>query len=192
MSEDVLAANAWPTNGHLIADVARLHYLDGTVLDATYGDGTFWREWKPTHLTTNDRYKSADHAWDYLDLPCRDAAFDCVVFDPPYKLNGTPVNDAQDKHFGTDRKRKVPEVMDELVRGAQECWRVAREHLLVKCQAQVALHRMWWQDEVVAQTIGLEHKVDEFHFLYTPRPQPGGRPQRHARRNYSTLLVFAR
>ena len=98
-------------NADLIAYVARLGYLDGTVLDATYGLGTFWKDFKPDTLITNDLYKPADHAWDFLDLPCRDGEFDSVVYDPDYKLNGTPALPEMDDRYGVgeDMKAQVRE-----------------------------------------------------------------------------------
>jgi hypothetical protein len=51
----VAAAKRWPTNAHLIADVARLGYLDGRVIDVTYGEhGGFWKVWRPEHLVAHD------------------------------------------------------------------------------------------------------------------------------------------
>ena len=41
----VFTATRWATNAEMIEDVARLGYLDGSVLDVTYGLGTFWKNW---------------------------------------------------------------------------------------------------------------------------------------------------
>jgi hypothetical protein len=52
---------------------------------------------------------------------------------------------------------------------------------------------VWWQTDMVtrrAEDAGLT-KVDALLFM-SHRPQPEGRSQQHARRNYSTLLVFSR
>lgn len=104
MSGDVLAAQRWQTNAHLLADAARLGYLDGRVLDATYGPhGGFWKVWRPDDLTTSDRYAAAHVAADFRVLPFRDQAFDAVVFDPPYKLSGTPALGQFDERYGIDR-----------------------------------------------------------------------------------------
>lgn len=86
----VLAIAKWPTNGHLIADCARLGYLrhDDLVLDPTYGYGTFWKVWRPTNLIACDLDVTKSPIGDPVDftaLPFAHLGFDAVVFDPPYK-----------------------------------------------------------------------------------------------------------
>jgi hypothetical protein len=194
----VVAANRWPTNGHLIADVAELGYLDGTVLDATHGRGTFWTIWQPERLITNDFNPtlSADHHQDYRAFDFLDGSFDATVYDPPYKLNGTPTNDAMDDRYGTGGEKYVPTRvrMENILDGARECYRVTRGFLLVKCEDQVVSGDVCWQTDLITRAVEDTggRKVEEFYFLNTPRPQPSGRSQRHASRNLSTLLVFAR
>jgi len=53
---DVLGADYFASNGALIASVACLGYLRSTdrTLDATYGKGNWWTEWKPDDLTAPD------------------------------------------------------------------------------------------------------------------------------------------
>ena len=78
----------WKNNADMIARGVRpLGYLDGTVLDATYGLGNFWTDWRPEHLTAVDLHpdKGAVTA-DFRHLPFPDGGFDSVVFDPGYKL----------------------------------------------------------------------------------------------------------
>lgn len=188
----VLAAQAWPTNAHMIADVAKLGYLDGTVLDATFGEGNFWTEFYPDHLDTNDLYKPAMWRQDYKDLPFADNRFDSVVFDPPYKLSGTPALGQFDLRYGTERPMTLQQRMDDILGGTIECYRVCSKYLLVKCQDQVCSGKVQWQTHWVSSTIGYSQLVDRFDFICSPRPQPPGRRQVHAARNYSTLLVFAK
>lgn len=162
-------------NADLIAHVARLGYLDGHVLDATYGEGTFWRDFKPDFLVTNDLYKPADNAWDFLDLPCRDGAFDSVVYDPDYKLNGTPALEEMDARYGVgedmvNRQKRL----DKMTVGAIECYRVARKFLLVKCMDMVEGGKVRWQTDLVTRAIedvGGE-KVARFILHYVPMQQP--------------------
>lgn len=191
---DVLAIGDWKTNSDMIADVARLGYLDGRVLDATYGlHGGFWKAWAPDELVANDLHHPADHHYSYREFPIRwESTFDSVVFDPPYKLNGTPALGDQDERFGTTRRTTREEVLEDLRLGAIECYRVAKRFLLVKCQDQVEGGKVRWQTDLVTEAVsgvGGE-KIDRFDFKYEIRPQPGDRTQRTARRNYSTLLVF--
>lgn len=197
-----MAYREWRDNSDLIADVARLGYLDGSVFDVTYGYGTFWKEWQPESLlrTDLDPVKSLDRpeGVDFTRLPVEDESFDAVVFDPPYKLNGRP-DDSIDERYGVHEMTRWQDRMALMRAGLVECCRVARTHVLVKCQDQVCSGRVRWQtDEMteVAKACGFG-KVDRFDFpTYRPQPEKNRdgsrRRQVHARRNTSSLLVFRR
>lgn len=192
---EVLAVGSWPTNAELIADVAQLGYLDGRVLDATYGEGKFWTAHRPEGLTTNDRYKDADLHFDYCAAPFADRTFDSVVFDPPYRLSGRRDRGNFDFRFGLMEYRSNDEILDDIVAGARECYRVTARYLLVKCQDQVNGGRVRWQTDMVTDCVtGMgARKVDRFDFVMPSlRPQPAHRRQLTARRNHSTLLIFRR
>lgn len=202
MSE-VRAVGEWNTNADLIADAARLGYLCDQVLDATYGEGTFWKAWRPIMLTASDLHKDPawtgddlyeSYQWDYRALPCENREYESVVFDPPYKLSGTPALGAFDERYGIEKRTTRDEVLDDIVAGARECYRVCSKYLLVKCQDQVEGGKVRWQTDIVTRAIEDlgGRKADAFHFVSNGRPQPGGRRQLTARRNYSTLLVFER
>src|SRR4051812_43435752 len=82
----ILAAHKWPTNGDLIADVAKLHLrTDMVALDPTYGRGLWWTAWRPDSLSTHD---IAADGVDFRKLPEDDASFDLMAFDPPYVCMG--------------------------------------------------------------------------------------------------------
>lgn len=170
---EVLSIGTWRTNAEMIADVAKLPgYLapeagkpEWSILDATYGKhGGFWKDWKPEDLTTSDLYHPADLAWDYRAMPCDDCSFDVVVFDPPYKLNGTPAMGEMDERFGTTRRTTRDEVMADIRAGAVECYRVARRRLFVKCMDQVESGQMRWQTDMVTEAIAElgGRKMDRF------------------------------
>lgn len=194
---EVLAVDRWATNAHLIADVAALGYLqrDWRTLDPTYGRGTWWNIWRPDDLVGYDLDPAKSPAGvgvDFRHLPHQDGAFAAVVFDPPYKLNGTPT-DSVDAAYGVHEVASRAERLQLIIDGVTECARVlaAGGTLLVKCQDQVNGGKVRWQTDMVtehARTLGLE-KVDVFHML-GGRQQPAGRRQVHARRNHSSLLVF--
>ena len=151
----ILAAHKWATNGDLIADVAGLGFIHGSVLDATYGEGVFWSKTRPEGLITNDLYKPADHQFDFTSFPPSwGDRYDCVVFDPPYKLNGTPT-EAVDGRYGVDKVATLQERLDLIVKGAIECMRLVRTggYLLVKCQDQVASGRMHFQSDLITQAL---------------------------------------
>jgi hypothetical protein len=185
----ILRAHTWPTNAHLMADVAALGYVTGTVFDATYGLGNFWTEYRPDLLVTNDLYTPADFALDFTKTGFLDGMFSTVVFDPPYKLNGTPSE--ADVPYGVHFPTRWQDRMDLIARGTEECARITNTFLLVKCMDQVCSGAMRWQTDLVTEAANIT-KVDRFDFLSSPRPQPGTRRQVHAASNYSTLLVFAR
>lgn len=191
----VFAAYKWKTNGHLIADVVQLGYLDGSVIDVTYGNGSFWSQYRPDILITSDlRSPLAEFHWDFTDLPQETASFDVVVFDPPYKLNGTPDPEV-DRRYGVDERTSWEDRHALIFAGLKEVCRVSRRYVLLKCQDQVCSGKIRWQTKIFAEfaeELGFE-QVDRFDLLGHHRPQPmEGRTQRHAHGRPSTLLVFER
>ncbi len=195
---EILRAHRWGTNAKMIAEaVVPLGYIAGRVLDATYGQaGGFWKEYRPEGMVTNDlNAPQAQMNDDFRAMRFVDGFFDTVVFDPPYKLNGTPAMGDMDSRFGTadehgklNRDGKLAMIRD----GAIECYRVTSRWLLVKVMDQVEGGQMRWQTHMVHEALVPlgARLVDRFDFLTTPRPQPGNRRQATARSNYSTLLVF--
>jgi hypothetical protein len=195
----VLAAGAWRNNAELILDVRELGYLsdDQAILDPTWGLGRFWTLWHPSGLVASDldpEKSPTGEPVDFTNLPHADETFDAVVLDPPYKLNGTGGSHPSDAGYGVATSGVSWQARHALIRlGMSESTRVLKPAgvLLLKCQDQVCSGAVRWQtDEFTAhaEAIGIR-KVDRFD-LATYRPQPAGRRQVHARRNYSTLLVF--
>lgn len=198
-AEEVQSIGDWSTNAELIADVAVLGWLadDLTVLDATYGLGAFWTKYRPPLLTgvdINPERSPWGCAVDFRDLPFDDRSFDVAVLDPPYKLNGTPSLEGFDASYGVDARSSWQDRMRLIADGARECARVARKHLLVKCQDQVVSGKMRWQTDVVTEVAYRAgfRKADRFDFRSAGIPQPAGRRQQHARHSVSQLLVFTR
>lgn len=196
MSE-ITRAHKWGTNAKMIAEaVVPLGYIEGRVIDTTYGQfGGFWKQYQPDDFTTNDlNAPGCDYKEDFRSLPFSDRAFTTVVYDPPYKLNGTPADDDMDNRFGTGEKLNIAGRLAMIEDGAVECWRITDRWLLVKCMDQVVSGAMCWQTHRLAALLAPlgAHLKDQFVFLTNPRKQPGDRPQQHARSNYSTLLVFTR
>lgn len=192
----VRAAHNWPSNAEMIAEVARLGYLNGHVMDCTYGRGVFWKVFKPEKLTAHDLKLDGV---DFRDLPHPDGAFDTSVIDGPYKLNGTGSN--PDIRYGVDLYASWQGRHALICLGMTECARVTipRGYVLVKCQAQVCGGAIRWQDRIFAdhgESIGLT-LVDRFDLLGKGRKQPertrkDGKPsvQLHAYGRPSTLLVM--
>lgn len=195
--EPVLAATAWNSNAEMIADCAWLGYLrkEWRTLDPTFGRGTFWKAWRPDDLVASDLnpdLSPSGESVDFTNLPHGNESFCAVVFDPPYKLNGTPTADV-DERYGVHVVRSRDDRHKLMLNGLAQCARVLAPggFLLVKCQDQVNGGKVRWQSDMLtvrAAALGLE-KVDALQFL-AYRAQPDGTSQEHARRNYSTLLVF--
>lgn len=195
----VLAITDWATNAALIADCHRLGYLrdEWVTLDPTYGYGTFWKDWRPDWLvaTDLDLAKSTSLASvDFTDLPFDDRSFDAVVFDPPYKLNGTPTDSVDERYGVHEGGNDWRDRMNLIRAGITECVRVLGDgYLLLKCQDQVCSGKVRWQtheftNHAESCGVGLVDRLDMLSY----RPQPNGRRQVHARRNASTMLVFKR
>ena len=184
------------TNATLMRECAVLGYLPGVVLDMTYNVGAFWREYQPSMLIAMDIDASYGvMVADAMRLPFANDSVDTVVFDPPYKLNGTSTGigaSALDHRYGVHGSYVPAAVRHELLlNGTSEACRVARQYVLVKCADQISSGRYNPQTYMVWQR-AIEHGctlIDSLHVL-GGREQPAGTRQLHARRNYSTLMVF--
>lgn len=159
----VMAIRTSGTNADLIADAAELGYLDWNwdILDATWGKGNFWTKWSPrlTHfLTKNDLYvPEAEFNYDFRAFPPEwEERFRAVVFDPPYKLQGTSSNAgpaSSNASYGMDREYQPTESVYALYcDGVTECARVLKPggFLLVKCMDQVVSGRVEWMSIAAA------------------------------------------
>jgi tRNA G10 N-methylase Trm11 len=194
VGEVVYAATRWLSNAYMIEDVARLGYLSGRVLDPTCGRGVWWQRWMPEELVTSDLKDGVD----FRNLPHPDASFDAVAFDPPYvSIGGRTTTGIPAMHhaYGLTEAPRSPQALQAMINeGMGECARVLRcgGYLLVKCCDYVSSGKLWLGTHHTlthALSLGLEC-VDRFEYVGTPRPQPSGRRQVHARRNLSTLLVL--
>lgn len=191
----VLAATSWKSNAELIADVAQLGYLHGATLDPTYGRGTWWKVFRPEHLTTHDLRLDCV---DFRQLPEADGTFNSIAFDPPYMAPGgrksSTIPDFNDR-FGLHTTPARPEQLQEVINdGLKELVRVLapKGFLLVKCQDYINGGAYWngtFKTQRAAFDLGLR-QVDRFEHVRRPGPQPPRPRQVHARRNLSTLLVF--
>lgn len=196
---EVMAIGTRSNNAQLIADCHALGYLPEPVIDLTYGKGRFWTEHRPDDLYTNDLDTSTDaqvHE-DFTRTSWMDGQFAATVFDPPYKLNGTskPRGPAtSDADYGVAGDYMPMVERHNLMRaGLIEAIRITKPggFILAKCQDQVSSGRVRWQTRML-EKVAAKHGcvlVDELH-VRGYRQQPPGRSQKHARRDYSTLLVF--
>lgn len=222
----VYMARGRKNNAELICDCATLGYLrsEWRTLDPTWGtdegQGRFWKLWRPDVLVASDLYATDPeiNRWDFTNLPCENGEFDAVVFDPPYKLNGTGGSHPSDDGYGVGGAYRTWQAKHQLINdGIAECLRVTAKKgmLLVKCQDQVCSGQKRWQTRefaATAEALGCR-LVDMLHVPGT-RKQPSStpclvctvhpiddcdrcagtgrvpRPQKHAQSDYSTLLVL--
>lgn len=201
----VLAAHPWSDNSQLIAAAAQLGHLkpEWRTFDATYGKGVFWKLWRPDVLITNDSdWKiEADYHFDFRSIAFPDAAFDAVMFDPPYVCVGgrttTGIPEMHDR-YGLTTAPKSPEGLLAMNKdGLTELVRITkpRGHVLIKYQDQISSGKYFAGTHFMAQhalDLGCTW-VDRLERTQpTSRTQPPHARQLHARRNLSTLLVFAK
>lgn len=194
----VMAISTAKNNAELIVECRALGYLrdDWSTLDPTYGLGRFWTLWRPPALTAHDLdpEKAPHGQQDFTDLPYSRGTFDAVVFDPPYKLNGTGGSHWSDESYGVAGPYEPWQDRMALCRaGITEASRVLRSDgmLLVKCQDQVCSGKVRWQTiDFTNHAVTLGFRLVDMLHLQSYRAQPEGRRQVHARRNYSTLLVL--
>lgn len=196
--EELSADPTWPTNAELIESVGLLGQIPSPVLDLTYGRGVFWVAWRPKIMLTNDLYqRGTDFKCDWTgQVPDHWVeAFATVVFDPPYKLNGTPTTKSNvDSRYGVDRPATIDERIDTIragLRFAVQC--VAPDGFLhVKIQNQISSGKYWdLETLVINQVVRPGWSVAAKRILVTkPRPQPGR--QINPRNNYSALITFKR
>lgn len=203
----VRAIGTRSSNAAAIVDCRTLGYLNDhdSILDPTYGLGRFWSIWRPYRLVRSDLNpaRSADGvSVDVRAMPWPDDLFDAVVFDPPYKLNGTSTGRgpaASDEDYGVHLYQGREERHQFIRDGITECVRVVRHrgYLLVKCMDQVNGGRKRWQTRIFAdhaESLGCR-LVDMLHvqgYRAQPKTNRDGTPRRqqHAAADYSTLLVL--
>lgn len=196
----LLAANAWPSNAEMIADLAnidnipkRLRYIwkDRPTFDATYGLGVWWKVWQPDDLTTNDLKldTGAQHHEDFRETTWGSGIFPQIAYDPPYACHGgrktSTMTDYNDRYGRLVEETKtiagLRALMDD---GLTEMYRLCEDGGLVyyKCQDFV------WNNEVYdgtglarshAEKLGFKVQDRFEHLGKAPRPQPSERTKKH-------------
>lgn len=195
MTDEIQAFAKYKSNAELILAAHKLGFIpDGAlVLDATWHKGLWWRRYHPERLVRNSlSVGSPDLRFDFRRPPFAPATFDVVAYDPPYKLNGTPDKDV-DERYGVEVPTPWQERMELICAGFMGLAPLVKRNgfLLAKVQDQVCSGKVRWQTKLlweVGRGYGLE-LVDELH-KQGGRVQPEGRRQLHARHGHSTLMVF--
>lgn len=196
------------TNAELIAAVAPL-YLTGSVLDTTYGRGSWWLRFTPEPFIKHDLH-TLDGV-DFCALPEDDSSIDTVCFDPPYVISGT----ASSARLGPDFQHRYGIGLTDtrlvnttegtaafeavLLAGLAEAIRVSRKWVLVKCmefsqgshvQPSRNFHDIPHLVTMHALSLGC-WKHDQI--VHHTGSGPGGHnifDVKRARRHHSYLIVF--
>jgi len=111
------------------------------VLDATYGNGTFW-DGSERDVIGLDILpgRAKTQVGDFRSLPFYDGEFPTVVYDPPFHPFVGSNEELRFSGMGKNEK----EMRAGFEAGLRECWRVTSRHLLVKCQGFVHNHAPQW------------------------------------------------
>lgn len=177
----VKAYGNWRNNAEMIADVAKLGYLDGRVMDLTYGEGNFWTVFHPPRrkFVAHDLY-TLDGVDATEPLPHRKLSFNAIVIDFPYAFRGRASKDFDGK-YGVDEYEPAHVIMERIFAGmTQAAVCLAHEgYLLVKCQDQVVSGHVRWQtDEITKHGEVLRLRKEDRFDIPSGRPQPEGRMKR--------------
>ncbi len=188
------------TNADLIARVAPMYLEGNTVLDVTYGEGSWWKRYRPVGLRTHDIDLAKGDGVDFRALPEADHSVDVVCYDPPYIPQGGVTTSTAGSFIGDYglQSRSRQELWDLIDAGLAECARVARRWVLVKCCDFVNGDNFWLGHLRIirmAEAHGLVDAFGEPHdlIIHHSGSGPGGHnvfvPIR-ARRHHSYLIVF--
>lgn len=188
----------------ILADIARLHLPEGDwyEVDATYGNGAFWRGLRVPPLRFDiDPQVDGVTAASAHHLPLDDAAVGSVVYDPPfltYVRRGRDGNGAMLMAGRFSGYWRYDELEDDYRASITEFARVVRPGgmLVVKCQDIVHNHRLHLTHQRVLEMAAAVAFRPLDLFVLTaghrlPSPNRAGR-QRHARIHHSYFLVFRR
>lgn len=164
-----------------------------TVLDTTYGSGSFWRG-STADVTVTGLDISPGRArhvcGDFTRLPFRDNAFDVVIFDPPYHTDvGKAKASATHKRFGSFAT--LSDLRGAVQLGTAEAWRVSRLGVIVKVQDYIHASRAVWMSLWVHGAI----PVEPFDVLHVRRQagkilSPRWNDQLSVYRNHATYWVY--
>ena len=201
-TNDLVFSAATATSDEVFPSILSLYVAPGSIVaDVTHGRGVFWRRVPagvfrvlPTDIATGT---------DCRNLPYRDGAIDCVVFDPPYMH--TPGGTAhvnhqnyegyyKNNHSNSDKKYHEA-VLDLYFTAALEAWRVLRAGgiYIVKCQDAVCANIQRFTHIEIINELTIYGFVAEDLFVVVRKSKPGVSRmlrQAHARKNHSYFLVF--
>lgn len=190
-------------NADLFPDILDLYVPEGAmVLDATYGEGLFWRDVSPNwcRFVRFDMFTSpVDVRGDFRALPFKPDSFDCIVFDPPYAQHGkgAPIKESIASVYQLTKGDAAPTSAGGALLLYLEFMREAHSllhqqgMLILKCQDQIESGQQHWIHAALIAAAP-PHYITEDLFVLVQRGVPAARHkhQLHARKNHSYFLVL--
>lgn len=164
------------------------------ILDATWGNGRFWKKrpanWRVIGLD-NDCAKKAAILGDNRNLPFQRGVFDVIVYDPPHVTHSWSDWDQSPQYGFANGILDISYLYQDFV--SQAAGSIKSDGLLLaKLSDQIHSFRYWWQTKEYLNVLedsaftpcDLIVKVRA-----APRAQPPGRRQLHARRRHSYWVI---
>lgn len=211
---EVMAVHAWPSNAHMLADLARIMpYITGPSVDLTHGAGAWFNAIHPAlpgmvRCVGPDTEDPAPHdlVTDFRSTPFPDETFATTFYDPPYVLRGSDsastaamasrygINVAQTRtRKGKTRKEALAGL---IVDGLTEAARITRPggRVYTKGGRGIDGGSMFSTDDLIVRhglSLGLVETCSLW-LVNRPRSQAHRGPQRSPRSNVSRLTVFER
>lgn len=199
--EKLLAARTWRDNGELIAAVFKLLeraglYREGEpVADLTYGEGIWWKDYRPSNFHPLSRGAIPD--FDFRIVPFPTASVMVTAFDPPYCGKGgrdTSGVKEMDARYGLDDSPEYARhLLMQNIAGLMEALRITEGAVLLKsmefCEGGV-FHRHTTALEQAAVACDWAVYDRLVHVPSGARPQPLGRAKKHAEDKPSMLTIL--
>lgn len=123
------------SNAQAMRLLSHCYFRDAhTALDLTFGAGTFWKGPRPPGLdvlgNNLDPSSSAELHLDFTDTGLPDESYDLAVYDPPHTADNGKGGIFFARYRGTAKGNQ--ELVEDVIAGALEAWRVARLGIIVK------------------------------------------------------------
>jgi hypothetical protein len=190
------------SSAEFVEAIFRMHMMDvRSVLDLTYGNGTFWN-WDVCNICPKlFLHPLSEFTPDFRNTLISSRKFQCVVFDPPFTANG-PSEQSHNARYGSDRSQSgtpqnIHEVRTLLAQGLLEAMRISSKWVLLKTQDVIEsgkLHSSVNLAYMLFEQFG--YRVVDYVLYDAPRrPQPDserGATVRHFRNRPSVFILASR
>lgn len=158
-----------------------------TVLDLTYGHGSFWKFEHDLRVTGMDIRPVADVQGSFTDAPFADQSFDVVILDPPFltDMSSKAIMGQQYTYYSAMNTLKM-----DVQWGLEEAWRVSKLGIVYKCQDYIHGAKPIWMSDWAREVL----PAPPFDVVYLKQRQkmisPLWKNQLSAWRNHSNFWIF--